>query len=195
MTYLSQQELASGKSVYKHPVDDKQRILDSLFEYIECQSAISDELQELIHGDITDGDIQYMILQGVLDPETKPEEPSLEELVLTDEFIIDLFVLENPDFERFWKAYPYRVYVGEGNQRKRLTLKSVDKDDLAEVYLSKIITKDRHERLMKVLEWAKERNEINVRIDKFIIAEIWLSLEEEMNEADDESDNLQKQLI
>ena len=158
--------------------------MDSLYEYIEFQKEISDELQELIHGDISDGDIQYMILKGVLDPETKPESPSLNELVLTDEFIIDLFVLEEPEFERFWNTYPYRVSVGD----KRLILKSVDKDDLAEVYLNKIITKDRHERVMKVLNWAKENNEINVRVDKFIIAEIWISLEQDMN--DDSDDDL-----
>jgi hypothetical protein len=184
--HLSELETASGRPIYGAEVDGKRNIMSSFFDYVEFNRNLGKEIQELIHGVWTSDDVQYLVMRNVLDSSIDIHKPNFADLIVTDKFRESLFALES-EFQEFWDLYPPFVFMHKEGRNTRLPLKIVDKDSLEVDYMRKIVTKNQHWRLIKVLKWGMDKKLVNMRIDRFIKSEYWIDLEKEMNK-DNEGD-------
>jgi len=192
--HLSELEKASGRSIYLEESGGKKAIASSLYEYVNFMREIPKREQKLIHGNWTSGDVQYLIMRGVLDSSVDAENPDFDQLDLTDKFRSSLFALED-EFEEFWNLYPAHIYTIKDGQNTRLPLKIVDKDSLEIDYMRKIVTNNQHFRLIRVLKWAKDKKLVNMRIDRFLKSEYWVDLEKEMAQDNGDKPELSEVVI
>lgn len=72
-------------------------------------------------------------------------------------------------YEEFWSEYPARYETQDG---KNLNIKSVNKEMLFNEYKSALNEED-HETIMKCLKLAKQKDEVNCRIDKWLQSHQW----------------------
>jgi len=64
---------------------------------------------------------------------------------------------------------------------KKAILKAVDFDATSELYLKKIgYDKFEHQSVLKITAWAKSKDYINMRIDKYVDNKMWKDYEELM---------------
>lgn len=82
-------------------------------------------------------------------------------------------------FEQLWQTYPDTV-VRNGN---RFILKSCDKNELEEIYNRSVPTKALQENIIHLVEWAKQNDELNISIEKFVKGQFWQTLNQIKNES------------
>lgn len=77
------------------------------------------------------------------------------------------------DFERFLNTYPSFTDNFDDPRKEQIPLKAVDMEKVERIFYSKVESKPEFERLMKALEWAKERDKVNMNILNYLSGEIW----------------------
>lgn len=78
-------------------------------------------------------------------------------------------------FNQLWAEYPIIMTTFEG---KRLMLKACDKDELEEIYLKRVRTKAKHEKILELVRWGRENKQLFLSIEKFVKGNGWEILEE-----------------
>lgn len=75
----------------------------------------------------------------------------------------------------FWNAYPDNMYING----KRVSTKSCDKEALIARYNDKI-GPSKHNAVMRALEYCKQRDLIQMGIEKWFLSEQWEMIQDEM---------------
>lgn len=91
------------------------------------------------------------------------------------------------DFDEFWNTYPAFVANFTNPNGPKIKLKIVDPTELEKEYQRRIKTKAEHKQLMEVLHWAIKNQQINMRIDNFILSGVWRDMYEEMQKYESNS--------
>lgn len=115
-------------------------------------------------------DIDYLEKKGFITKLGNKYSPEL--LKLEDKFIEAIFATES-DFEVFYRLYPSHIDNFNNPAGPKIPLKAVDKDSLFELYKRKVLTKDEHNVLIRVIKWGKQHNQINMNIAKYVGSEQW----------------------
>jgi hypothetical protein len=93
-------------------------------------------------------------------------------LSLQDKFM-SLLVSGN-DFEEFWDTYPAFIPPFDGSKNKAyVKLKSVNKDQLAVKYQKYVTSKEMHYRVMDILKWSIENNQVSLSIANYVDNKYW----------------------
>lgn len=103
-------------------------------------------------------------------------------LEVTDAFVKE-FLAGYSDFEEFYSAYPSWVANFHSHNGPRIPLKIADRDKLAKTYTSAVDSKALHRKVVDAVLWAREKEMINMNIEKFILSRGWELLIEAMEEA------------
>lgn len=99
---------------------------------------------------------------------------------VTKKFIKKYFLVSGEAFDELWNKYPGYLTINGA----KVPNKSADPDELAKVYGTKIgHSIDKHEEVMKLLEYAIENNLIHMNIKNWITSKQW----EVVKEAKEES--------
>jgi len=104
-----------------------------------------------------------------------------DQMEVTEKFVDAVFV-SMEDFEKFMNAYPSFTENFSDPRKGDIPLKAVDMEKVERIFNLKVQTKVEFKRLMKALEWAKERDEIKMNILNYISGEIWKAHLEKMQE-------------
>lgn len=78
------------------------------------------------------------------------------------------------DFEEFWETYPSFVDNFDRANGPKIPLKAADYDALEKDYRRLVKTKAMHRQVMDTLVWAKENNQINMSIAKYVASRMWV---------------------
>jgi hypothetical protein len=95
------------------------------------------------------------------------------------------------NFQQLFDIYPDRISFGPG--KHSASLKSLDRpqEEVAESYTKVVRTNKKHKEVLKIVQWAKEKNLIRKGIQKFIYSRDWDILKEkyEVDFTDDTTDS------
>ena len=113
-------------------------------------------------------DIRKLEAKGFLIDKNFSGQVYTGKLEVTAVFSDDFFI--NDDlFEEFFEAYPFATMI----DGKSATLKGgIAKEELKSIYQSKI-TLDEHETVVAAVKWGANSGLINMRIDRFLINEMY----------------------
>jgi len=85
----------------------------------------------------------------------------------------------------FWETYPAFIENFNDKRKGDIPLKASVKDQVRDLFEEHVQTKRDFKEAMEALEWAKNRDLINMNIEKFIGSEYWKQLHEKMEEPPD----------
>ena len=105
---------------------------------------------------------------------------------VTEKFTIDLFISEDK-FDDVWKIYPSTVPNFHNVRGPSVKLKAVDKEEVRRIYYSYVKTKVLHTKVMELLQWAVDNNQINMSIRNWVASKQWEVIEEEKKDYSDSS--------
>jgi hypothetical protein len=175
LLYLTEYERRPGRKIYSRPAFRKKDVRSSLYHYAEWTRTLDEDTERVIRARFTTGNVQYLVDQGILHPDTNVRGTDLDSLRLSPDFIDTLFI-NTADFEEFWDMYP----GFKRTEGKTLSLKVIDKDEFENIYFERIINKDLHRRVVDALRWAKKKDLVNMSVENFLKAEMWKQFEKEM---------------
>lgn len=142
----------------QHQNDNKLKDKSSLlYKYIYYMKELGYEPIEPTHIDRL-VDAGYVINLG-----KRGDQTNINNLKITDKFR-ELIFPNTDRFDEFFDAYPGIV----NKDGKNFILKSVSKLDVEKTYKKKIKNIAEHKKLMEVIQFAKERQLIIMRIDNFL---------------------------
>jgi|GEM_PF-6019738 len=100
-----------------------------------------------------------------------------DQLEITDKFKQEVFNHWS-NFEQLFNIYPDRISFGPG--KHSASLKSLDRpmEEVAEYYTKLVRTNKKHKKILKIVQWAKEKDIIRKGIQKFIYSRDWELLTE-----------------
>lgn len=131
-------------------------------------------------------DMRDLIDRGFLEHTGDRLVPDL--LQVTDKFKQEIFNHWS-NFEQLFAIYPSRIDLGPN--KGSYSLKSLDKpfEEMAKYYVSVVRTKTKHRRILDIITWAKEKDLINMGIQKFIYQRFWKELEKKYEIGESSFDN------
>ena len=130
-------------------------------------------------------DLKYLEEKGLITGLTKVDttgrkvivEPEMIEP--TQEFRDNIFAPETR-FEEFLETYPVTITHFNDPRKGDIPLQIVDSlDELEDLYNRLVKTKVLHERIIDLVQWAKEQGLITMNIKKFVASRHWRVLEKQ----------------
>lgn len=118
----------------------------------------------------TTDDLNILIDRGFVEQLGNSKSPDM--LRLTDKFIDAIFTTDT-EFEQFWDEYPSYADNFEHHTGPSIPLKATDKERLEDKFIRIVRTKKEFNELMELLQWAKEHNQVNMNIEKYLTSEQW----------------------
>jgi hypothetical protein len=146
----------------------------TLYKYTEKIKPLDkDEMQDLI-------DRGYLVQKG--------DKLVPDMLEVTGKFKQEIFNSWT-NFEQLFEIYPNRIDLGPG--KGSASLKSLDRpmEEMGKYYASVVRTKTKHQRILKITEWAKNNGLINMGIQKFVYQRFWRQLEDKFDSGETSFDN------
>jgi hypothetical protein len=128
----------------------------------------------------TTEEIQDLIDKKYLIDNNKTDKKYPDYLEISDDFKQQIFTSET-QFEEFWREYPAFIDNFNSMNGPKIKLKVTDPLELEEIYKKTVRTRAEHDRLMKVLKWSRDNNQLNINIKNFVVSRHWIDLEKEMN--------------
>lgn len=126
----------------------------------------------------TDAEMKDLIEKGYLIDKNRTSETSPDFLEVTPKFIDEVFCGET-HFEEFWREYPAFVANFNSPNGPKIKLKVTDPMELEQLYVKIVKTKSEHIRVMSIMKWARDNNQLNMNIKNFVVSRIWNDLEAE----------------
>ena len=125
-------------------------------------------------------EIDELIEKGLVINLNDKDDYYLDSFITTDKFITGLY-FEDEEIapSEFWDAYPRMLYI----DGKRFAARNTDKDKFFEDYTKEIDMRvDKHQEIMKCLEYAVKNKLVNMGIRKWFDSKQWETIEEEMKQ-------------
>lgn len=99
-------------------------------------------------------------------------------LEVTDKFYKDLFNHWS-NFDQLFEIYPSRTVFEAG--KSPVSLKSLDApiEEISKYYEKIVRTNKKHNEILEITQWAKERDLIKMGIQKYVYSQYWNALKEE----------------
>lgn len=121
-------------------------------------------------------DMEDLIERGYLTLTGDKYTPDM--LDVTDKFKRELFTHWS-NFEQLFEIYPDRMRLGPG--QPSVSLKSLDKpiEEMGEYYASIVRTNKKHEQILEITKWAKEKGLISMGIQKYVYSRHWERIEDQ----------------
>lgn len=134
-------------------------------------------------------EVEDLVEKGYLeDTNTAKDKTHPDYLEVTDKFRKFVFI-EESHFDELNRLFPNRIDNFNNPNGPRIKLKVCDLAKMKELYLKKVKSKVKHRKIMEVLEWAIENDEINFNFENFIRGELWNTLFEARDEGKERLDN------
>lgn len=154
-----------GSQNYNLP--DRQEAISSVYKYREL---VAKKKENLVWAK---EDLEDLVDKNLLkDVNTYPDKFTWDNFRTTRKFI-DLVFEEKDDLKEqyleFWDEYPARY---EGDDGTMFNIKAVNKEEMFHVY-KKALNDVEHETLMDCLKLAKQKDEVNCRLDKWLKSHQW----------------------
>lgn len=114
-------------------------------------------------------ELQYLIDEGFVINTHPKNAPVFDKLVVTDMFASKFFTDDPMEAaDEFWEMYPSFFKLSNG--QTGVTKSNVSEEEIKERYAKEIGKfKVLHERVLKMLKWAKKENHINYKIADFFL--------------------------
>ena len=113
----------------------------------------------------------------VTDPYADKNKTNPDLLDLTDKFK-EFVLIQGSHFDELYKTFPTLIDNFRNPNGPKIKLKVCDKYELKKLYKKRVRSKVKHKRVMEILKWAIENDEINFNFENFIKGEMWEDLEE-----------------
>lgn len=132
-------------------------------------------------------EVRDLVDKGYLeDPHYDKDRTYPDYLKVTDKFV-EKIIAKKDNFKELWDLYPDTMpnfEPGQGDIKLKLVS---DYEELRKIYLKKVRSKTKHKKILGLLKWAVENDEINFAFEKFVKGEAWRTLEKvkNSNAADD----------
>ena len=166
VAFLAKHRLSSDQFLFMYLI--YRELYTELYTYTEQVKGLHPE------------EIQDLIRRGYLKNENVSNEYFADSFIVTEKFTSEIFKVAKEAALEFWNAYPPLLWV----DGKRFSALAVDKEAFLEDYMEKIgFSRRLHSKVMKALNYGKELNAVNIRIDRWYKAKSWEQLEKEMNES------------
>lgn len=118
--------------------------------------------------------IQDLVERGLIQDLNKEGEMFADLYMVSDSVANDLFVHTDFPAEEFWDTYPPFMHI----QGKRVPIRGVPKETFLKTYMKKIQRNPNvHRKVMKALKTAIGQGEVNMRIDNWILSEMWKTVD------------------
>jgi hypothetical protein len=134
----------------------------------------------------TQTDIKELVDKGFLEDVNKyPDKFAWDNFRTTEKFISLVFEEKEDEmdlYQEFWDEYPDTYESQEG---KVFNIKAVNFETMFGVYKKALKVED-HETIMKSLKLAKQRDEVNCRLDKWLNSRRWEPYVDELENFDPE---------
>jgi len=123
-------------------------------------------------------EVQDLIQRGFLISSPSDKETGVDSFTMSDENKAIFVIINTDPGVQFWEAYPPFMWL---NGRK-VPLKATSREDFESRY-NKKVNKNlvRHRRIMRALTYAKSHNQVNMGIEKWFGAEMWVEIDRELN--------------
>lgn len=148
------------------------RPLSVLYAYIDSHSIVNEKGKKV--PPFKRSEIEALIEKGYI--AKLGSKISMDMIQVTKKFKQDFF--GNYEFEEFFEEYPTFVPNWNHPSHPDIKLKGSDKELIEKLYKKKIKTEASHNRVVEIVKWAKENNQINMNIENFIRSEMWDQLEQ-----------------
>lgn len=126
----------------------------------------------------SDEEILDLVDKGYLTNKNKTREISPDLLEITPKFTENVFCGET-QFQEFWREYPAFVPNFNNPNGPKIKLKVTDPMELEQLYVKIVKTKSEHIRVMSIMKWARDNNQLNMNIKNFVVSRVWNDLEVE----------------
>lgn len=127
----------------------------------------------------TKEEVRDLVDKGYLrDPDYKSDDTYPDHLLVTDKFVDKLFVYPSA-FEELWEEYPTIVPNFKNPNGPSVKLKSCDYFELQELYKKLVRTKYKHKEIIELVKWARDKERLNIGIEKFVKGRQWEALKED----------------
>lgn len=138
----------------------------------------------------TKEEVEDLVEKGyLLDPNySKTDKTNPDYLEVTDKFCKFIFI-DRSHFDELNRKFPTTMENFTNPNGPKIKLKVCDIDKMREVYLKKVKSKVKHRKIIEILDWAKENNEINFNFENFIRGELWNTLFEVKEGSKESIDN------
>lgn len=102
------------------------------------------------------------------------------------ELFLDVYIDEYTAGDEIWELYPKFIIIKEVN----IPLTTMDKNLFRKIYIDKILyNREEHLEVVKDIQYGKEKQLINLGIDKFLNSEFWKTIREQRL-ADDKHESI-----
>jgi hypothetical protein len=131
----------------------------------------------------TQEEITDLIKKGFVKNTGQGKEYYPDNLIVTEKFT-DAIYAGRKLFYEFLELYPHFARSFRDDDSRRIPLRMVPEEHVYDEYIKYVGSVAEHSRMMKVLEWAVEHDQINVKITNFLATRYWRQLETLMDEED-----------
>lgn len=121
--------------------------------------------------------------KGVILKNYNPTTYNPDDIEFNENFIKKYYKFTGVLGQELYAAYPSNMYVN-GNlvSLRNISKRFLNLDELYFKYATTIgHSKEKHKKILELLEWAKENDLINIGLVEFILSHKWLELEELRN--------------
>lgn len=122
---------------------------------------------------------QDLMKKGLIEICNKNAKDTLDMYEVTQKFI-DTVLVNRKMEDEFWDAYPSEIPHFDNPSKPNINLKVCVQDKVKAKYRALVKTKNRHEKVMEILDWAKRQQKIRMSISNFVDAKMWEQFEEAM---------------
>lgn len=160
-------------------------------EFVRKGSAMAN-LYKYSHNAIpwTKEEINDLINRGYLrDNQPKADKTHPDYLEVTDKFCKHVFIMPSK-FDELNKVFPNRIDNFQHPNGPKIKLKVCDLDEMRDLYLKKVKSQVKHRKIIEVLKWAVENDEVNFNFENFIRGELWNTLFEMKEEGKSNNSNM-----
>lgn len=121
-------------------------------------------------------EIEDLVEKGYLEDNNQTKDKTHPDyLEVTPKFKKHIFIEEN-SFDELDRVFPNTIDNFKNPNGPKIKLKVCDKAKMKEVYLKRVKSKVKHRKIIEILQWAIENNEINFNFENFIRGQLWETL-------------------